>query len=300
MKWALVLSGGGAAGLAYIGFLKALEELRLPKPDCIVGCSIGSVIGGLYAAGVSVQEMETFFQNPFNINEYVGNSVHIPVFTQKLNTVIQYGTLLTRMISGTGADSGEKVYELFLELSKGKTFEDCSIPFFCNAVDLCNGKEVIFESGILADAMRASTSYPGLFTPLQYQDKLLIDACFFHNTPVWIARKKGYKNIFSLNFSELDTIIPSEIDTSVSALMRTLLCVSAQIGLKKDDYPTAYINMDSNRESHDFSNPYNQILFGYNKTMREIELLEAFFSKSIHGYVMRRFLSQKTKKTFKV
>jgi len=51
MKWALVLSGGGAAGLAYIGFFKALEELNFPKPDCIVGCSMGSIIGGLYASG---------------------------------------------------------------------------------------------------------------------------------------------------------------------------------------------------------------------------------------------------------
>jgi len=66
MKWALVLSGGGAKGLAYIGMFKALEELEYPLPDCIVGCSMGAIIGGLYASGMTVDEMISFFQKILN------------------------------------------------------------------------------------------------------------------------------------------------------------------------------------------------------------------------------------------
>ncbi len=299
MKWALVLSGGGATGLAYIGFFKALEELQLPKPDCIVGCSMGAVIGGLYALGVPVPEMERFFQNSFDVNRYIGRNVRLP-FTQKLTTAIQYGTMLTRMIAGTGADSGEKMYKLFFDFSDGKSFADCRIPFFCNAVDLCSGTETVFDSGLLADAMRASTSYPGLFAPYRYQNRLLIDACFVHNTPVWIARQKGYKNILSLNFSGFEAIDPAEISSSLAALFRTLSCVSNHISLQKNDYPTAYINFENGRSSRDFSNPHDQITFGYNKTHGETALLEAFFAKGVQGWMDRRFLAQKAKKDFRV
>ena len=118
-----MLSGGGAAGLAYIGFFKALEELNLPKPDCIVGCSMGAIIGGLYASGKPVEEMEAIFEESFDVNRYVGG-VHIPLFKHTLNQIIHYGTLITRMLSGTGADSGEKAHKFFLELSDCKSFDD--------------------------------------------------------------------------------------------------------------------------------------------------------------------------------
>lgn len=71
MKWSLVLSGGGARGIAHIGVLKALEALQVPPPQCVVGCSMGAVVGALYALGMSVREMEAFFQRDFVISDYV-------------------------------------------------------------------------------------------------------------------------------------------------------------------------------------------------------------------------------------
>ena len=278
MKWALVLSGGGAAGLAYIGFFKALEELNFPKPDCIVGCSMGSIIGGLYASGKSVRDMEAVFEQPFDVNRYVGGR-HIPLFKHALNQIIQYGTLITRMLSGTGADSGEKAHKFFLELSGCKSFKDCSIPFFCNALDLCSGKEVILQSGLLADAMRASASYPGLFIPVKQQKQMLIDACVMDNTPVWVARNQGYKNILALTFGA---------------------CTTAHIALQPNEYPTAFINLTSARSSHDFSNPKKQIEFGYRKTMDNRDLLQTFFAKGINGKIQRALLTRKTRKEYSV
>ena len=300
MKWALVLSGGGAAGLAYIGFFKALEELHFPKPDCIVGCSMGSIIGGLYASGTTVREMEAVFEESFNVNRYVGGGVHIPLFKHTLNQIIHYGTLITRMLSGTGADSGEKAHKFFLELSGCKTFDDCTIPFFCNAFDLCSGKEVVLNSGLLADAMRASASYPGLFTPVKRQNEMLIDACVIDNTPVWVARAQGYKNILALTFGALEPVAASELDTSVAVLMRTLTCTTAHIALKPNEYPTAFINLTSTRSSRDFSDPKKQISFGYRKTMDKKDLLQAFFAEGINGKLQRVFLTRKTKKEYSV
>ena len=300
MKWALVLSGGGAAGLAYIGFFKALEELNLPKPDCIVGCSMGAIIGGLYASGKSVREMEAVFEKSFDVNRYVGGGLHIPLFRHALNQIIQYGTLITRMLSGTGADSGEKAHKFFLELSGAKSFGDCVIPFFCNAFDLCSGQEVVLDSGLLADAMRASSSYPGLFIPVKRQNAMLIDACVMDNTPVWIARDQGYKNILALTFGALEPVTASELDTSVSVLMRTLACTTAHIALQPNEYPTAFINLTSARSSRDFSDPKKQILFGYQKTMDKKDLLQAFFADGLKGEIQRAFLARRTKKEYRV
>ena len=300
MKWALVLSGGGAAGLAYIGFFKALEELNLPKPDCIVGCSMGAIIGGLYASGKSVREMEAVFEESFDVNRYVGGGLHIPLFRHALNQIIQYGTLITRMLSGTGADSGEKAHKFFLELSGAKSFDDCVIPFFCNAFDLCSGQEVVLDSGLLADAMRASSSYPGLFIPVKRQNAMLIDACVMDNTPVWIAREQGYKNILALTFGALEPVTASELDTSVSVLMRTLACTTAHIALQPNEYPTAFINLTSARSSRDFSDPKKQIAFGYQKTMDNKDLLQTFFAEGINGKIQRALLTRKTKKEYSV
>jgi len=299
MKWALVLSGGGAAGLAYIGFFKALEELQLPKPDCIVGCSIGSIIGGLYALGKPVREMEEVFEESFNVNRYVGG-VHIPFFKNTVNHIIQYGTLLTHMISGTGADSGEKAYKFFLELSDCKTFSDCIVPFFCNALDLCSGKEVVLDSGRLADSMRASSSYPGLFTPVNMHDRMLIDACVMDNTPVWIAREKGYTNVLALTFGALEPVKASELDSSLEVLMRTLACTTAHIALKPNEYPTAFINFSSDRSARDFSDPKKQITFGYQKTMDKKALLQAFFAEGVTGGIRRALLARSTKREYRI
>ena len=302
MKWALVLSGGGALGLAYIGFFKALEKLGYPKPDCIVGCSAGSIAGALYALGMPVQQMEAVFSHSFDVNRYVGSGreMHIPILKDVFRNFIQYGTLLTHMITGNGADSGDKVYKLFMELSGCKSFEDCTIPFFCNALDLCSGKEVVLESGLLADAMRASSSYPGLFTPVKRDSAVLIDACSIDNTPVCIARRKGYKNILALTFGPPVPMNMSELNSSLAVLIRTLHCTSAQIALTPEDYPSAFISFENQRKANDFKEPEKQIAFGYQRTVDKKELLQAFFSTGIRGRIRRAVLSQKTKKEYMI
>ncbi|WP_206183432.1 patatin-like phospholipase family protein [Treponema pedis] len=107
MKWALVLSGGGARGIAYVGMLKAFNELNYPQPNCIVGCSMGAVIGGLYASGMTVNEMISFFSNGFNLSDYVEVSKFSLGHT-KISKILQLGAGLNNLINKQGIDSGEK------------------------------------------------------------------------------------------------------------------------------------------------------------------------------------------------
>lgn len=220
-------------------------------------------------------------------------------FRHVLPPLIQYGTLLTRMISNLGADSGEKVHKFLMELSDCKSFRDCTIPFFCNAFDLCSGKEVVISTGLLADAMRASASYPGLFVPVT-ANGMLIDACVVDNTPVWIAREKGYRNILALTFGALEPMNASSLDTSLAVLMRTLACTTAHIPVRENEYPTAFINLSNGRSSRDFSNPKKQIAFGYQKTMEQKNLLQQFFKTGVKGTLYRMILSKTTKKEYAV
>ena len=291
MKWALVLSGGGAKGLAYIGMLKAFRELNYPQPDCIVGCSMGAIIGGLYASGMTVDEMTAFFSNGFHLGNYI--DIHKFSFGQtKISKILQLGAGLNNLIHGQGVDSGEKSHMLFKKLSCYQTFEQTHIPFYCNAVDLYEGKEFVFESGFLADAMRASSSYPGFFRPYLYNGKLFVDGCVKHNTPVWIAKKKGFKNVLAVTLGTFKT--ETEFDSVLSILIR---CLDVAVNVNKfirQDVPTYVLDLNPNKASYDFSDPSYLIQLGYSITIKKQRELNSFFKKGISGNVVRRLMAKRT------
>ncbi|WP_024469674.1 patatin-like phospholipase family protein [Treponema pedis] len=298
MKWALVLSGGGARGIAYVGMLKAFNELNYPQPNCIVGCSMGAVIGGLYASGMTVNEMISFFSNGFNLSDYVEVSKFSLGHT-KISKILQLGAGLNNLINKQGIDSGEKSYTLFKKLSCYQTFEQTQIPFYCNAVDLCEGKEIIFKSGFLADAMRASSSYPGFFSPYRYSGKLFVDGCVRHNTPVWIAKEKGFKNILAVTLGVFKTKPETEFESAISILTRCLETAVSAAGYTKKDSPTYILDLDSNTAAYDFSDPSYLIQLGYSLTMKSKKELDAFFTKGISGYLLRKQAAKKTAERLK-
>ncbi|MDR0630206.1 MAG: patatin-like phospholipase family protein [Treponema sp.] len=163
LKWALVLSGGGAKGLAHVGILKALADRGFPEPSLVVGTSMGAIVGGLYACGISPAELIRFMLEKFDITTYLDS------FVFKLNgpvgKVFQTGQMLGNFATRRGVDSGQGLLKLFEELTQGKTFAETKIPFRCNAVDLVSGKELVFSSGSVARAIRASMSFPAFFNP---------------------------------------------------------------------------------------------------------------------------------------
>ncbi|UTC66229.1 MULTISPECIES: patatin-like phospholipase family protein [unclassified Treponema] len=298
MKWALVLSGGGAKGLAYIGMFKALEELKYPLPDCIVGCSMGAIIGGLYASGMTVDEMISFFSNDFELTDYLDVS-HLGFGLTKLTKILQIGAGLNNLISHQGADSGEKSLTLFKKLSCYQTFDQLRIPFYCNATDLCEGDEVVFDKGFLADAMRASYSYPGFFAPFNHDGKLFVDGCVKNNTPVWIAKEKGFKNILAVTLGAFKTINSSDIDSSISVLTRCMEVASIKPDYRTCNTPTHILNIDTDTGSYDFSDPLYQIQMGYSVTMNHRKELLEFFQKGFFGFLNRRRMAKMTSKRLK-
>ncbi len=218
MKWALVLSGGGARGIAHIGVLKALERMGM-RPSLIVGTSFGAIIGSIYACGMSVERMEDFMLNEFNIRQQLEG------FTFQLGDsafmrFLQAQEAMGNMASDLGVDSGTKILELLRELTENKCFAETEIPFLCNAVDLVSTDEVVLESGLVADAVRASMAVPGIFHPVRRDGMLLADGGIKNNLPVWIARSRGFHRVIAVDISPFEPVPAENLENGFAIFYR--------------------------------------------------------------------------------
>lgn len=295
MRWALVLSGGGSRGLAHIGVLEALEELDMPPPALIVGCSMGAVIGGLYAAGVPVRDMRDFLSPPFDISDIIGEAAH-PLFIGPLNRVMQLGKSLVNIFTADGMDSGQKMRDLIADKTGNARIENLPIPFACNATDLASGAEIVFDHGPIADAVRASASYPGVFSPVRQEKHLLADGFMSHNTPVWIARSRGIRNVLAVYLDDFTRFPPARRKSAVDILLRGMDCAVRHSPVRRQDIPTASITADNDRQPFDFFKPLEQADFGYTAAMNQKETIQGFFSTGITGYSTRIVLARQERK----
>lgn len=170
---AVVLGGGGARGLSHIGVLKALRENQIPI-DIIVGTSAGALVGGLYASGMKISEIEN-----------IGNDIG-------WNKISNFSAIrLVTLIAAESLLSTEKM-EKYLEKHIGKKrFDQLEIPFACIACDIKTGERIVFKDGDVAFAMRVSATIPGVFKPVEYRHRLLIDGGVIDNLPIDIARIMG-------------------------------------------------------------------------------------------------------------
>ncbi len=196
----LVLGGGGARGAAHVGVLEVLEEMRVPI-DCIAGNSMGAIVGGLYAAGLSPEEIgremremdwddvlddkpprpEQQFRRKrdddnYLIKKYVGYEAG------KLELPLGY-------IQGQKFDG--ELARLTQHVSAVKNFDQLPIPFRAVATDIETGKAVVLSSGNLARAIRASMAVPGAFDAVEIDGRLLVDGLVSNNVPLDVAREMG-------------------------------------------------------------------------------------------------------------
>jgi len=187
----LVLSGGGAKGLAHAGVIKALED-RGVKLAGIVGTSMGAIIGGLAASGYDGAEIENIFLE-LNLFALFSDAEDKDLHAQSASKPIiklsydENGRLIGRM----GLMEGKKIYEEMLKYTshvRSYDFMSLPVPFAAVATDLETGEAVVITKGNLASAMRASMSLPGIFSPWPYEGKLLIDGGLVANLPVRIAK----------------------------------------------------------------------------------------------------------------
>lgn len=207
-KICVVLSGGGARGFAHIGVLKYLEEQRIPV-DCIAATSMGAVVGGLYASGMSANEIEQKL-NDLHLSKIALDIVDRRYISQTLREDdVSYPISGTFGLSEKGVTLplGAVQANQFLEILQNWTshlppnipFDRLPIPFRSVATDLQTGDMVVFSKGPISTAIRSSMAIPGMFTPMEYEGHLLSDGGLVRNLPVDIARNMGADVIIAVN-----------------------------------------------------------------------------------------------------
>jgi NTE family protein len=180
------LGGGSLRGVAHIGVLKELLNQQIDITH-IAGTSAGSVVGGLYACGMDPEEMS-------NVLETLSIRRHIDLgFNRK------------------GWIKGDRIYQTLLKLTEGKHFSDLDLPFAVVCVDLISGQLVVIDSGEVALAIRASIAIPGVFSPVEYGDKILVDGYILNNNPADIVRKMGAKNVTSVKVRGNGVHLPTNL-----------------------------------------------------------------------------------------
>jgi len=199
-KVAVVLSGGGAKGVAHVGVLKVLEKAGIPI-DIITGTSMGSIVGGLYAIGYNAHSLDSVVRNQdwtyvITDRENLKNQSLNDRKKQSTYIISTGMTSIKRNKNAGGIITGKNIAELFDKLCVGYTdsldfSRDLPIPFACVATDIIHYEEYDFHSGRLPQAMRASMAIPAVFSPVRLNGKVLVDGGMRNNYPVDIAREMG-------------------------------------------------------------------------------------------------------------
>lgn len=195
----VVLSGGGAKGVAHIGALHVLEEAGI-YPDYIVGTSMGAIVGGLYAIGYSPEQLDSLFRS--QDWEWLLSDKPKRIYSTLVQQEDERRYFLSIPLIGKvslqepeSLVKGQNISDMFAALTVGYhdtvDFKHLPIPFACIATNLTDGSEVVQSSGILPEAMRASMSIPGVFSPVRHDGKILVDGGLINNFPVDVALHMG-------------------------------------------------------------------------------------------------------------
>ena len=206
-KVAVVLSGGGAKGMAHIGVLKVLERAGIPV-DIVTGTSMGSIIGGLYSIGYNANALDSMVRVQdwsYVITDKEDLRNQSLSDREKQNTYFYTlgMTLGKRDMQAGGLIKGKNLAELFQQLCFGYTdsldfSKDLINPFACVATDIIDNSEVDFHSGRLPQAMRASMAIPAAFSPVRIGNKVLVDGGLKNNYPADLAREMGAEIIIGV------------------------------------------------------------------------------------------------------
>ena len=206
LKVGLVLSGGGAKGLAHIGVLKVLEEAGI-RIDYIGGTSMGAMVGAMYAAGYSANELDSIFRS-LDFDKLLqdkisrrSKSLHERYLYDRYAVALPFNNFkvgLPRAVS-----KGQSIYNEFVKLlypvNEIYDFSQLPIPFLCVATDIETGKGVVLENGFLPQAIKASGSFPSLFDLVEIDGKLLTDGGIADNYPIDEIKKKGVDIIIGVD-----------------------------------------------------------------------------------------------------
>ena len=202
----LALGSGGSRGIAHIGVLVALEEAGI-KPDYISGCSMGAVVGSCYAAGMSAHEIKDI------------------ALKLKSKDIIDFSPALRTRMSLLRS---KKVEELLLHYLGNVKIEDMPIGFGCVATDLYSGKLHIFDKGSTALAVQASSAIPGVFRPVAFEDKLLVDGGCLCRVPVKLVKDMGADVVVAVDVLSNVSDPVDDISNILNLMLRVFDLMDAQ------------------------------------------------------------------------
>lgn len=195
-KTALVLSGGGSRGFYHVGVIKAIQELGI-KIDIISGTSIGAIVGAMYASNPKI-----------NFDEVVKE--------------LDFFKIVKMFLSHIDKTPKSKLEDLLKKYITARDFKDFKIPLIFNAVDINNAKEVVFSKGSVFPEIFSSMSVPGVFPPLFYDGKYLVDGAVLNNLPIKHIENKYSKIIVS----DISTNITIDNKTNILGMLKALLSVA--------------------------------------------------------------------------
>lgn len=196
-KIALVLGGGAAKGFAHVGVIRVFEQEKIPI-TMIIGTSVGSLIGGIYAANPDSFQLEWI---AFKIDR---------------NDIFDFSVVYSKF----GPVQGTRLESFLDQNVKVKKVEETKIPFFPVATDLNTGETVTLDKGSLARAIHASSAIPGIFVPVQYDNRTLVDGGVTDNVACDIARAKGADIVIAVNLSK--DVKNYQIDSLVDVMAQSI------------------------------------------------------------------------------
>lgn len=213
----LALGSGGLRGLAHIGVLKVLEREGIAI-NYIAGCSIGSLVGSLYASGL---DSETIYKLAQNLKRRHWIDFVIPKM---------------------GLVAGDRTLDTVRLLTKRQTFDQLAIPLAVVAADLYTGHEVVFRDGEVALAVRASISVPGVFIPYRYDGKLLVDGAVVNPTPMDVVRSMGADIVIAVDLVPTGDVAP--LTNLFDVIIQTIDIVERQLFKQREHYCDLLIQPD--------------------------------------------------------
>jgi NTE family protein len=213
----LALGSGGLRGLAHIGVLQILECEHIPV-NYIAGCSIGSLIGSLYASGL---DSETIYKLAKNLKRRHWIDIVLPKM---------------------GLVAGDRTLDTLRLLTRRLTFDELLIPLAVVAADLATGEEIIFRDGEVATAVRASISVPGVFVPYNHQGRLLVDGAVVNPTPMDIVHGMGADIVIAVDLVPTGNV--AAFENIFDVIIQTIDIVERQLFKQREHYCDLLIKPD--------------------------------------------------------
>jgi len=279
----LALSGGGTRGLAHIGVLRFLEEHRIPI-DRIAGTSMGGLLAGLYATGQSSADLEKIARNAewSELLRFAPSYEDRPVAEkQEWNRVSGQWTFRfgKRLSFPAGINSGQQLALMLsretIAYSDVESFDDLPIPFRCVATDLLSGDAFVLQEGSLPKALRATLSLPVIFTPVEWNGRVLIDGGLVNNLPTDVVRDMGADFVIAITL-RASSIERTELNTLTDVLRQSVAIATLQNERRNTQLADLVVPVPlDNKVFLDFGNVSAIIESGYQAARQNAENLKA-------------------------